>query len=197
MTYTVAAHVSKAQWRTQPWKNGRGVTHEVLRSPDADDYAIRFSVAEIEGAQPFSSFATYQRILVPLRETTLQLAVDDAVYPMPFHDIVAWSGAARAATIGAGFAYDLNVIGQRFVASIGLRPPVWLPSESQRIAVFALEAATLTTCATSTVALATHDLVVLAPGTSPLSTQSSCALAVAAHRNVATSAPAVWVVFPA
>ena len=50
-----------SSWRTQPWKNGRGVTREVLRLPDVDDYEVRISVADVVESGPFSTFPGYRR----------------------------------------------------------------------------------------------------------------------------------------
>ncbi len=53
--------ISPSQWRVQPWKNGRGVTSEVLRIPDAEEYEARISVAEVTASGPFSTFPGYRR----------------------------------------------------------------------------------------------------------------------------------------
>lgn len=53
--------ITPSQWRAQPWKNGRGVTSEVLRRPDRDDYDLRVSVAEVVQSGPFSTFPGYTR----------------------------------------------------------------------------------------------------------------------------------------
>jgi environmental stress-induced protein Ves len=39
-----------------PWKNGGGVTRELLAWPGGGDWQVRISVAEIEADGPFSSF---------------------------------------------------------------------------------------------------------------------------------------------
>ncbi len=49
--------ITPAEWRSQPWKNGLGVTHEVWR--DRDDYDVRVSVAEDVTPAPFSRFPGY------------------------------------------------------------------------------------------------------------------------------------------
>jgi environmental stress-induced protein Ves len=58
--------VSPAEFRSQPWKNGGGVTHEIVRWPDGSggsggDYDIRVSLAEDRTPGPFSRFAGYRR----------------------------------------------------------------------------------------------------------------------------------------
>jgi environmental stress-induced protein Ves len=58
--------ITPSQWRAQPWKNGRGTTREVLRVPDADDYDVRISVAEVTEPGPFSTFPGYVRFTMKL-----------------------------------------------------------------------------------------------------------------------------------
>jgi environmental stress-induced protein Ves len=56
--------VTPAEFRSQPWKNGGGVTHEIVRWPDTsgpDDYDIRISIADDRAPGPFSRFPGYRR----------------------------------------------------------------------------------------------------------------------------------------
>ena len=53
--------VAPAEFRSQPWKNGGGVTHEIVRWPDRDDYDVRISLADDRAAGPFSRFPGYRR----------------------------------------------------------------------------------------------------------------------------------------
>ncbi|HEU4727085.1 MAG TPA: HutD family protein [Kofleriaceae bacterium] len=56
--------VTPAELRPQPWKNGGGVTYEIVRWPrDAgrDDYEIRISIADDRAPGPFSRFPGYRR----------------------------------------------------------------------------------------------------------------------------------------
>ncbi|MGE0867702.1 MAG: HutD family protein [Kofleriaceae bacterium] len=53
--------IDPRSWHAQPWRNGRGTTHQILRHPDRDDYALRLSVAEVTRSGPFSRFAGYRR----------------------------------------------------------------------------------------------------------------------------------------
>jgi len=57
-----------------PWKNGGGVTREILRQPaEGGTYDWRLSVATIDAAGPFSSFDGYQRTLVLVRGAGVEL----------------------------------------------------------------------------------------------------------------------------
>ncbi|MEO8707170.1 MAG: HutD family protein [Kofleriaceae bacterium] len=51
----------RSQWHEQPWKNGGGVTHEIVRWPDTGEYDVRVSIAEVARSGPFSTFPGYQR----------------------------------------------------------------------------------------------------------------------------------------
>jgi environmental stress-induced protein Ves len=53
--------IERATWRSQPWKNGRGTTLEIVRWPDRDDYDVRVSLAEVMSSGPFSTFPGYRR----------------------------------------------------------------------------------------------------------------------------------------
>jgi environmental stress-induced protein Ves len=97
-------------WRAQPWRNGAGVTHELVRWPEAEPYGVRISVADITAPAPFSSFAGYRRWLYLLEGGPVSLAVDDgAVVLAEPADGLAFAGDARvAATAVARPSRDLN-----------------------------------------------------------------------------------------
>lgn len=48
--------VAPAEFRSQPWKNGGGVTHEIVRWPDNERYEVRVSLADDRVPGPFSQF---------------------------------------------------------------------------------------------------------------------------------------------
>lgn len=50
----------------QRWRNGGGVTRELLTWPNANDWTLRVSVADIEKDGPFSAFPGVQRWIVAL-----------------------------------------------------------------------------------------------------------------------------------
>ena len=53
---------------TVPWKNGGGLTREILKVPtDTDSFDWRLSLATIATPGPFSAFADYARTLVLVR----------------------------------------------------------------------------------------------------------------------------------
>ena len=55
--------IPQSAWRAQPWKNGRGITHEIWRVPegDGDDYDLRVSLADVTQSGLFSEFPGYRR----------------------------------------------------------------------------------------------------------------------------------------
>lgn len=58
--------MTPSEFRSQPWKNGGGVTSEIVRWPDSasgprDDYEIRCSLAEDRTPAAFSRFPGYRR----------------------------------------------------------------------------------------------------------------------------------------
>ena len=56
----------RAAYRRSVWKNGGGVTHEIIRVPAEGDFHWRLSVAEIDRSGPFSDFTGYSRTMVLL-----------------------------------------------------------------------------------------------------------------------------------
>jgi environmental stress-induced protein Ves len=61
--------ISRSAMKKMPWKNGQGMTTEIaIHPPDScfpkDDFAWRLSSAQIDGANQFSKFPGYDRLLV-------------------------------------------------------------------------------------------------------------------------------------
>ncbi|MGE0171675.1 MAG: HutD family protein [Oligoflexales bacterium] len=50
----------------KPWKNGGGMTEELVAFPNAENYLWRISVASIRESGPFSLFEGFERVLIPL-----------------------------------------------------------------------------------------------------------------------------------
>lgn len=61
-------------YRSMPWKNGRGVTLEVAREPaTGEEFAWRLSLARIDADCDFSAYPGYRRALVLVTGESLQL----------------------------------------------------------------------------------------------------------------------------
>ena len=64
----------ESTYRTVPWKNGGGVTREILRvPPESNAFDWRLSLATIELPGPFSAFDEYHRTLVLVRGAGVEL----------------------------------------------------------------------------------------------------------------------------
>ena len=57
-----------------PWKNGGGMTRELLAWPDATDWIVRISVADIEASGPFSVYEGVDRWFAVLAGGDVRLA---------------------------------------------------------------------------------------------------------------------------
>jgi environmental stress-induced protein Ves len=65
--------LSRADFRTQPWKNGGGVTHEIARVDRDGTLLWRLSIAEVASDGPFSAFGGLSRILTVINGAGLWL----------------------------------------------------------------------------------------------------------------------------
>ena len=102
--------IEPSAWRAQPWRNGAGVTHELLRWPDVDPFAIRVSVADVAAPATFSAFAGYRRWLYLLEGGPVTLAAGgrDVVLAAPGDGLAFDGAAAAAASAVARPSRDLN-----------------------------------------------------------------------------------------
>jgi environmental stress-induced protein Ves len=108
-----------AEYRSMPWKNGGGVTTEIVVSPAAaglDDFDWRVSMARVENGGPFSQFAGIDRTLAVLEGEGISLdiagrpsvAMTKAAAPLSFP-----ADAPTQAALIAGPITDLNVMTRR------------------------------------------------------------------------------------
>jgi environmental stress-induced protein Ves len=81
-------------YRRERWKNERGWTREIARSPELGEWNWRLSIAEIEEDAPFSRFDGIERELVLLSGNGLRLRFDDGAVDelLPPHDRVRFAG---------------------------------------------------------------------------------------------------------
>jgi hypothetical protein len=73
--------VSLADVPPSPWKNGGGVTRELVAWPNAQDWVWRMSVAEVALSGPFSRFEGVQRWFAVLSGAGVCLAVGQSPKP--------------------------------------------------------------------------------------------------------------------
>jgi len=66
--------IRQASFKATPWKNGGGITHEIMRAPAVGEaFRWRVSVARIDASGPFSEFAQYNRKMVLLKGAGIEL----------------------------------------------------------------------------------------------------------------------------
>jgi len=126
------------------WKNGGGVTRELLAWPAGDDWQVRISVAEITADGPFSSFPGVARWFSVLEGGGVALTIDGAERQCRRGDApVAFSGAAKVdCRLLAGPSRDLNLMlrggtGAMLPALAGV---AWTPPPAGRCGLYALVA---------------------------------------------------------
>lgn len=126
--------ITCAQTVPQPWRNGGGLTRELLAWPPGDAWRLRISVASIAADGAFSVFAGVQRWLVVLQGAGIELTIDGAVRLQRLADLpLTFAGdASTHCRLLDGPTQDLNLMlrglaGQLQIALPGL---VWHPVQS-------------------------------------------------------------------
>jgi environmental stress-induced protein Ves len=116
-----------------PWKNGGGVTRELLRLPagSQDDWTLRISVADIDADGPFSPFPGVTRWFVVLDGAGVRLRYADRTLDVRCGDApLRFDGAeAPGCALLDGRTRDLNVMVRSDCAD-SLMTPASLPDEA-------------------------------------------------------------------
>lgn len=103
--------IEPTSWRAQPWKNGAGTTHEILRAPEHGDYDVRVSLAEVTSAGAFSQFPGYRRWSFLVGPAPIELVHEQAVHLVAAGDHIELPGdTAIVANLRAGPTHLLNVL---------------------------------------------------------------------------------------
>jgi uncharacterized protein len=77
--------IRRSEFKTTRWKNGGGITHEIARLGQEDDFAWRLSIAEVRESGPFSLFILHDRILTVIDGAGMTLVSDKTTLPaLPF-----------------------------------------------------------------------------------------------------------------
>jgi environmental stress-induced protein Ves len=104
----------EAEYSTVPWKNGGGLTREILKVPDdATPFDWRLSLATIEQPGPFSTFEDYDRTLVLVRGAGVDLDFGThgrTLLRTPGQLAAFDGGWATSCTLIDGPSSDLNLI---------------------------------------------------------------------------------------
>ena len=107
----------------QPWRNGGGLTRELLAWPTQDDWALRLSVADIRADGPFSAFPGVDRWFVVLEGAGVMLTlpegrrrIEAGAAPLAFR-----GEAAPECTLLDGPTRDLNLMHRRGAGRGGMQ----------------------------------------------------------------------------
>ncbi|MDQ5862835.1 MAG: HutD family protein, partial [Actinomycetota bacterium] len=105
-----------AELRSEPWRNGGGVTRELASHPKAASaqdgaWDWRVSIADVSKAGDFSAFPGMERVLTVIDGELLLLTVDGDEHPLEKYRPFRFSGEAAAhGALPTGDIRDLNVI---------------------------------------------------------------------------------------
>jgi len=135
-----------------PWRNGGGVTREVVASgasvasggSDPEDFDWRISIADVSQPGPFSAFPGVDRVITLVEGERMELVVDGVVHVLGLHESLSFSGASLAScSLPAGPTRDLNVMTRsgRLSAAVAVRDL----SETRPIAVSGTQVVVLLT----------------------------------------------------
>ena len=167
--------IRQSAFKSVPWKNGGGVTHEALRVPDSGDrFRFRVSVARIEASGAFSDFTGYARTMVLLRGAglTLRFAAGESRALLRAGDLVEFDGAMPVTCeLSEGPCVDLNLMVSSGAGPVRARVerltgPLALPPEAARSTLIVpIDAAVDILTAGESVRLEPWDLAVLGAAT--------------------------------
>jgi environmental stress-induced protein Ves len=156
-----------------PWKNGGGITHELIRVPaTGDPFFWRVSIAQIDTSGPFSNFAGYSRKMVLLRGTGLRLrfAAGPDRHLHDIGDMTEFDGAvATECELVDGPCTDLNlmvaasVMGVRIWVERLLEPRPLRPSFQGTVLAFAINGIVRVDLDREAARLQAWDLAVISP----------------------------------
>ena len=119
----------------QHWRNGGGLTRELLAWPDAATWQVRVSVADVDADGPFSAYPGVQRWFTVLKGAGVELTVGPAVHHLERGDApLCFAGdAPTSCRLLEGSTQDLNLMlrqatGELATASDG---QAWTPNAAQ------------------------------------------------------------------
>ena len=109
-----------------PWRNGSGVTRELMSEGGSglQGFDWRVSIAEVSAAGPFSAFPGVDRIITVVEGDGMDLVIDGVEHVLGLHEPLSFDGASRTeCTRLRGAVRDLNVMtrSDRLSASVAIR----------------------------------------------------------------------------
>ena len=172
--------VSLADTPPQRWRNGGGVTRELLKWPAQRDWCVRVSVADIEDDGPFSAFLGVERWFCVLEGAGVELTVSGTQTRLRAGDapLCFDGGAATSCRLIDGPTRDLNLMlrGATGAMTLARHAEPWSP----RAAMGGLFAAVAGRCHGTALSAGTLLWFDSAPAT------------LCFHADQATAAPAGW-----
>jgi len=138
--------IPAASFKEVQWKNGRGITHDVLVEPAGagyDESRLRVSIAPITAEGPFSSLPGIERTITLLEPNPLVLLFDDGhvLTLEPFVPATFDSVLAPMSRLPAGPTRVINVMTARTALAADVQ--VLTGSETRDLALFPGERALL------------------------------------------------------
>jgi uncharacterized protein len=107
--------VALASVQAQPWRNGGGMTRELLAWPEGAAWQCRISVADIERDGDFSAFPGVERWFAVIEGAGVELGFEAGPVPLsPKSEPCKFDGtAAPGCRLLAGPTRDLNLMAQQ------------------------------------------------------------------------------------
>ncbi len=162
--------IRRSDFKTTPWKNGGGITHEAIRMPaTGDSFRWRLSVAHIDRSGPFSDFAGYNRTMVLLQGNgaALKFARGGPRLLRQVGDMAQFDGAlATQCELENGPCVDLNLMAAKSLPDVRarvlrLQGPLALGESEGSTLVFPIEASVVLRVAGESVILERWDLAIV------------------------------------
>ena len=111
---------------TVPWRNGSGLTREVVSVPGSGPQGFdwRISIADVNQPGPFSSYPGVARVLTLIQGEGMDLVIDGVEHALGLYEPLSFDGGSSALCSRlAGPARDLNVMtrSDRFKGTVAIR----------------------------------------------------------------------------
>jgi len=105
--------------RTVTWRNGRGVTSEIVVEPAGDDWHWRLSIADVASSDDFSLFPGVDRTIVVVEGAGMALSIGDEPEQvvLPLQPLVFSGDEATSCRLLDGPVRDLNLMTRRATTS--------------------------------------------------------------------------------
>jgi len=118
----------------QPWKNGLGLTRELLTLPAGGDWSVRISVADVTADGPFSIYPGIERWFAVIEGAGVRLEIDGVTHDLaPVSPPLRFDGAApTTCRLADGPTRDLNLMLRGSPGAIhGIaNGTAWMPAQS-------------------------------------------------------------------